>query len=420
MDAIEGTTKKDDRRPITTWTVMVFMGIDPLSDAADLAEEAENDVREMREALRGSTKDVVTGGLNVFVQKNSGAVGKRLALHTDGDETEVSLPGANNGAALVEFVKWALGQAYAGRKPDSQNDHCMLVLWGHAYRFSIGPTTNGTGVDALDFSEMAQELTQFQRDLRREFDWRRDPKLDILGFDSCGLSIIEVAAQLAPFADYLIGSQIGVPLPGWPYKRILERLRSARDNSPMTPSDLGRFVVRRYCEFYLDKKRPVSLTLLNLAQSDDVFKAAEQLAEALSLAALDEQNMETIYNLFFRSQTWKGSPFVDVADLCLNLWRYSDDPTVRKNAAFLGDILIRPTATDRTHEPRSAEARGLPFIVEHGRNSHETARLQGVSLYAPHVAAEHDWAEASYWYKKLRFANQTMWTSFVQALAQVD
>jgi len=151
-----------------------------------------------------------------------------------------------------------------------------------------------------------------------------------------------------------------------------------------------------------------------------VFKAAEQVAEALSLAAHSEPTMEAIYSLFFRSQTWKGSPFVDVADLCLNLWRYSDDPEVARSAAFLGDILIRPVATARTSKSRNDNASGLPFIVEHGRNSHETARLQGVSLYAPHVAQEHDWEDASYWYKKLRFAKQTMWTSFVQALAQAE
>ena len=53
-----------------------------------------------------------------------------------------------------------------------------------------------------------------------------------------------------------------------------------------------------------------------------------------------------IHALFYRSQTWEAKPFVDVADLCLNLWRYSDSEAVVQTAALLGDLLVQ------THGPR--------------------------------------------------------------------
>ena len=42
-----------------------------------------------------------------------------------------------------------------------------------------------------------------------------------VAFDACDLATVEMACQLKPFAKYLLGSQIGIPLPGWPYDRVL-------------------------------------------------------------------------------------------------------------------------------------------------------------------------------------------------------
>ena len=50
-----------------------------------------------------------------------------------------------------------------------------------------------------------------------------------------------------------------------------------------------------------------------------------------------------------------------------------------------------------------------------------TARLNGVSIYAPHVAlATHDPASASLRVRKFLFAKQTLWNELVRALAQPE
>ena len=84
-----------------------------------------------------------------------------------------------------------------------------------------------------------------------------------------------------------------------------------------------------------------------------------------------------------RGRLWQT--YVDVADLCLSLVRASADSFIEA-ARALGDFLDQP-------EPplvSEREGKGRPFIVDHGRNAGVIARLNGISLYAPHVAPDRD------------------------------
>ena len=108
----------------------------------------------------------------------------------------------------------------------------MLVLWGHAYQFAIGRAERPTGIDALDFGELADVLEAVRQE--------RGRSLDIIGFDACNLSTIEIACQFQPYADYLLASEIGIPIPGWPYRRAFERLMDPKAG-PIGPAELGSY-----------------------------------------------------------------------------------------------------------------------------------------------------------------------------------
>jgi hypothetical protein len=101
--------------------------------------------------------------------------------------------------------------------------------------------------------------------------------------------------------------------------------------------------------------------------------------------------------------------------LCLNLGRYSSDLLVTEAARALGDFLISP-------QPplvgRSAEGAGRPFVIEHGRNTGQTARLNGISIYAPHVAPNRDFDAVRHLYNNFVFAQETRWSGLVHALAK--
>ena len=113
-----------------------------------------------------------------------------------------------------------------------------------------------------------------------------------------------------------------------------------------------------------------------------------------------------------------GKPFVDVADLCLNLMRAAETPSfpgLRRTWAICC-LVHEALHTGVVGNANSPDVR--PFIIEHGRNAGETARLNGVSLYAPHVAPGRDFSSVKGLYHKFLFAEKTRWSELVHALAE--
>jgi cysteine peptidase C11 family protein len=391
------------------WTIMVFMGAATIAGNEPLIDAAEADLQEMRFVGSGDA-------LNIFAQVHQGGA----VVPRRGRITEQMRPGIDalesvpedqqeprQGLALLNFIKWALTNA--GHNPNNPNHYSMLVLWGHAYDFAIGREKRGDGtIDALDFADLTQVLERLQLEFAAP-----GAKLDILGFDACDLATVEMACQLEPFAKYLLGSQIGIPLPGLPYDRILERLRQPYGRL-MGPAEFGSYTVRRFCQAYSAESRTVSLTLLDLSRTQEITAATDVLALTLLHAIGAPDALDRISALFSESQTASGKPFVDVADLCLNLARNSEDLLVMKAAKALGDVLIGPRPPS---VGLSVIGGGLPFVVEHGRNTGQTARLNGISIYAPHVTPERNFDTLRAMYGNFVFAQKTQWSGLVHALA---
>jgi cysteine peptidase C11 family protein len=382
-----------------SWNVMVFMGVEGVPDETDLRQAAKDDIDEMRSLFT----DYPGGALNLFVQVNARGESRRLDIRRTAKEVRVpeAERDATDGKALMAFMRWAFQTA-----GDEKDTRSMLVLWGHAYEFAIGHAERRTGIDALDFGELADVLKLVRQ--------ARGRSLDILGFDACDLSTIEIACQFQPYADYLLASEIGIPIPGWPYRRAFERIMDPKAGT-MGPAELGTYIVRRFCETYRADQLTVSLTLLDLARVREVVDLTETLARKLAIAmASDSDEMERATDAFVRSQTIEEKPFVDVADLCLNLLRDCRDPSLRGAAEALGDFLI---SADPTVAGTGQTGPGR-FILEHGRNACRTAKLQGVSLYAPHVEPSIDPEAADKFYNELTFAKETLWGTVVRAMAQ--
>lgn len=386
------------------WTVMVFMGAETIEGNAPLHDAVDADLKEMEFVGSG-------GSLNIFVQVHGKGVPRRHHIGIDrGEDVPESQRSLTGGRALAHFIETSLVKVEHRRE-----DYSMLVLWGHAYDFAFGRQRTRSGeIDALDFAELSDVLRGLQDNMLEHYRGGERPKLDVIGFDACDLSTVEMACQLQEYASYLLASQIGIPIPGWPYDRVLRRLREPIGRL-MVPSEFGSYVVRRFCESY-SASDPVSLTLLDLNRAPELFALAEFLALTLSCAVANDDVRERIANAFSRSQTGERKPYVDVADLCLNLVRDSGDAFVIEAARALGDFLISPwpPLVGRSHT-----GKGRPFVAEHGRNSGQTARLNGISLYAPHVALGNDFDAIRSLYHNFTFAQETRWSEFVHTLARL-
>ena len=391
---------------------MVFMGADSLEGNEPLDDAVIADLAEMR--LIGGAKT-----LEVFVQvhRHRGPT-ERYRFHWDDQgqkraENRYPVRDMPSDDALIEFIKSSTETSGHRRQ-----DHSMLVLWGHAYDFAFARSKTRAGVvDSIDFIELSGMLERLQDIMKERYSLRYGdtddtrPTLDIIGFDVCDVATVEMACQLQPFAKYLLGSEIGIPIPGWPYDRILQRLANPKGRL-MAPPEFGGWVVRRFCEAYR-ADTPVSLTFLDLTQATELRARAELLALALAVAIGDEDVRERIADLFKRSQTGEDRPYVDVVDLCLNLVREGGDVLVAEAARALGDLLLSPQGL---LVGKSETGDGRPFIVEHGRNAGELARLNGVSLYAPHICNTDGLAIRSV-YDRFVFAEKTVWSDLVHTMA---
>jgi hypothetical protein len=400
---------------VAKWTVMMFMGADGVEGNVPLEKEADDDIEELKGIPPSDNLQILidrhgpgnAGRFRIEKGKLLDEVPKNAAL---AKAASLSSPEAfASGAALRDFVTsslWSSNQegAQAGAKPNT-----MLVLWGHAYDFTFGPAATRFGIDALDYGEIAGVLSEVTN--------KGQNKLDIVAFDACAIATLEIAYQFEPFAKYLVASQIGVPRPGFPYKRAFERLAAPLRNgtavSDLDASQLGSYIVRRYCEAYQSSELPVSLSHLDLRQVRPLAALTDQLASALAIAMEQDESEQALVSEVFRlAQTLDEQPFVDVASLSRLLFRFSGDDEVRAAAKALGDAVLAPVAPVR--------GRRTPFVIENGFNSIETAGLSGVSLYAPNVAPNHDFAAAGPFYEKLAFARETLWRDLVRALALPD
>lgn len=432
-----GYEQKKAEKPATpTWTVMVFMGVSDFEGGQDLGEAAEMDLDEIR---------AVGGGgdhcLNIFVQQNFGKAKnvpdkKTIRRHFKGRKTEVD-DGAGKKKVTWEQGKevetkfdvtqaeYREGQALSAFIADSlassghrDTDYSLLVLWGHAYDFTFGRLLGPDGgTAALNFTAISDVLKRVQDDAKALMHpgdaAAQRPKLDIIGFDACDIATAEVAYQLKDVAGFLLASQVGVPMPGWPYSTIVERMRNPRGSRPITPAELGSFAVRRFCGAY-DYTTPVSLTMLNLTHTEELFRLTQDVAAELAMAISNPDDCARIARTFERSQTEPGKPFVDVADLCLSLLHEDDFPGLVEKARALGDFVAvsRAEVDGNNDDPES-----WPLVVDHDRNSGELVRLNGVSLYAPNVSLPEDLSEVNAVYRTLKFVRQGRWSGVAHRLA---
>ena len=114
----------------------------------------------------------------------------------------------------------------AGRRPRRAAPSNSLFLSTAGEIMSIqddetrGICYDDSSMDFLDNQKLATALEKARAIL--------GGRLSVLGMDACLMSMVEVACQVSPYADYMVGSQEVEKAYGWPYGAILqERIRDA-------------------------------------------------------------------------------------------------------------------------------------------------------------------------------------------------
>ena len=220
---------------------------------------------------------IQTGGAAVWQNEEMDpAKLQRWLYNSEGLQLLEEQETANMGDAqtLYEFLAFADAN-YPAQK-------VAVTFWNHG-----GGSVNGAafdelyGCDSLDLAEMYQAFDAV---------WpadRENPALELVGFDTCLMATVDVAATFQNFSKYLVASEEVEPGNGWLYSGWLGEL--ANDPS-MTGSDLGMAICDTYyqgCEA-AGTQDQTTLSLTDLTKLTPLLDAYEAFGEEAFAAAAQD------------------------------------------------------------------------------------------------------------------------------------
>ncbi|MBO5278759.1 MAG: hypothetical protein J6B06_04635 [Lachnospiraceae bacterium] len=257
------------------------------------------DINEMLEVQLPENVNVViqTGGAaawqNEFMDPSKL---QRWLYNSEGLQLLEEQETANMGDAqtLYEFLAFA--------NTNYPADKIAVTFWNHG-----GGSVNGAAfdeihnLDSLDLAEMYQAFDAV---------WpanAENPALELVGFDTCLMATIDVAAVFQNFSRYLVGSEEVEPGNGWYYSGWLGALA---ENPARDGKDLGIAICNTYyegCEA-VGTQEQTTLSLTDLTKLTPLLEAYESFGqEALVAASQDPSFFAELGRAAAQSENYGGN-----------------------------------------------------------------------------------------------------------------
>jgi hypothetical protein len=265
------------------WNFLVYMAA-----ANNLAPFAAANLQQMAKIGSGP-------GINVVVQvARAKPPYKRFRVEKgdpDGGEA-VNIPSFNSGdpKSLVEFVEWA-NKTYPAKRT-------AVIVWNHGSGWrdaELGALNPNNASPTQVFKAIAfddktgDKIYQVQLEGAFKELKEKGVSVDLIGFDACLMSMMEVWYGLASYATVGVGSEDLEPGYGWSYDRLLSKLTA---KPGMDPEELGRVIVDTYADSITNSEvaavRSDSFTLAAIRLS--AIPSLAGSLDALSRAILENSN----------------------------------------------------------------------------------------------------------------------------------
>ena len=240
---------------------------------------ATTDLMEMLEVTLPENVNVViqTGGAEVWQNDQMDASKiQRWLFNSEGleliDEQETTNMG--DAQTLYDFLYFA--------NENFPADKVAVTFWNHGGGSVSGAAFDEIhGLDSLDLVEMYQAFDAV---------WPADtanPALELVGFDTCLMATVDVAAVFQNFAKYLVASEEVEPGNGWLYSGWLGELAA---NPAMDGDDLGIAICNTYyegCEA-VGTQDQTTLSVTDLTKLTPLLEAYESFGEEMFVAAAQD------------------------------------------------------------------------------------------------------------------------------------
>ena len=226
-------------------------------------------------------------------------------------------------------------------------------------------------------------------------------KLDIVGFDACLMSMLEVSYALVGKADYIVGSEELEPGAGWQYDFWLSDLVK---NPFMTPRQLSASIVNNYEKAYVHSDN-VTLSSIDSKHISQLTKRLDDLALLLMGNFSSEyDNIERARSLCNKYAAYETSIHsIDLYLFVYHLYKLSKNTSISR---VLEDIidLIKVSVVENFH------SRDMGFDEKYP--SHGSF---GIGIYFPKREVYFDQAytdQNSYF--PVSFVRNSNWDNFLQ------
>ncbi len=307
---ISNNTKSD-------YTLLVYMiG----SDLESTSYAATKDLAEMKAAQQNPNTNIIvqTGGGGGNIDGNRFIDFDTVQRHKIANSTINTLMNMgklNTGdpKSLSDFIKWGIKEFPAKKY--------SIILWDH------GSGLNGFGKDILHHDD-GLNLTE----LKKAFETAKsytNTTFDIIGFDACVMSSLEVASHLQSYTKLMVSSEEVEPNWGWDYKSIISYLTT---NPKTTAQSFAKLIVDSFVNqstsFSISdksvKNSDITLSVIDLSRLPILLNEIENTVIQISSLINDKGpaiNLSKAISITENyGQTARGSSgFVDLYDLFSNI-----------------------------------------------------------------------------------------------------
>lgn len=307
---------------------------------------------------------------------------EQIGSHELADLGEINMA---DGDTLVDFITWAV-KTYPAKK-------YALIMSDHGAGWPGGfsdPAPKGLGPDNIMLAEAFGVDNLWLMEINRALEKARQAtgidKFELLGFDACLMSQIEVMTMLAPHARYAVASEEVEPSLGWAYTGFLSKLTA---QPSMDGAQLAKDIVNSYIDqdqLIIDpqarralvkrefgvtdevtaqevaevKGRDVTLSAIDLSAVPDVLGALDEFA--VSMSQLDQQMVAEArtYAQSYESVFGEDVPpsYIDLGHFAALIAKISGDPDMEASASKLFEAIQTAVIAER-HGAKRPGSTGL-------------------------------------------------------------
>ena len=349
---------------------------------------------------------------------------------------------AADSRSIYNFVDWCVNRVEVRNNGEISNgrraDKYALIFSGHSLGFQdIGlfkDESSGKSMKMMEFYKVLARLTGDKKELEEmaddegfEGEDRKaatkellGQKLDLLGFDSCVMGMLEVGYQFNDLTKTMIASEGSVPSAGWTYAKILGCLAREQNRNIDT-----RKVAELFVEEFIQSQDAytvggvsVDMAAWDMNQFKELAGAFDDLAEILIDCFADEKSriyrqMERVLlQVHWKCQSYMYDQNVDLGDFCELLDR--ECGRVIDELRDGDDLEILGRVQDACHgvlkEMRKA-------VIQSGFSGGGYQYSNGLSIFFPWSREGYEVSKKNYeslWIAKQAKRRRKSWTTFLK------